>query len=153
LHVYCIFFIWKTTKTLIFGFKQLFFCFVLIKVRQARPGSLRFLGNSKNLRNFAYVLLRGENYLFFVFTLLGGHLIKIKRMVFAILVLTPLYINTHTLTLHKNDNSLSSESVLCHSVEHCKCLIKSYEHKNQDNCRLVEVKDGDRVVFRKYYNH
>jgi len=47
----------KPLKPLFFGFKQLFWCFVLIKVRQARPASLKFLGNSKNLRNFACALL------------------------------------------------------------------------------------------------
>ena len=70
-------------------------------------------------------------------------------------ILLPLFASAHTLTLvvHKNNNSLSSGTVVCHSVEHCKYLIRSYEYKNQGNCRLLEIKDGDRVVYRKYYQH
>ncbi len=79
----------------------------------------------------------------------------IKRMTLAILVFLPILASAHTLTLvvHKNNNSLSSGVMVCHSIEHCKYLIKSYEYRNQGNCRLVEIKDGGRVVYRKYYNH
>ncbi len=70
-------------------------------------------------------------------------------------LMLPVWANAHTLTLvvHKNDQSLSSGTMVCHSVEHCKYLVKSFEYKNQGNCRLLEVKDGDRVIYRKHYKH
>jgi|GEM_PF-451939 hypothetical protein len=78
-----------------------------------------------------------------------------SKLVLILGLIGSLSVSAHTLTLvvHKNDQSLSSGSMVCHSIEHCKYLIKSYEYRNQDSCHLVEIKDGNRVVYRKYYNH
>ncbi|WPE16521.1 hypothetical protein R5P06_00255 [Candidatus Thioglobus autotrophicus] len=78
-----------------------------------------------------------------------------KRLLLVSALLLSTLAGAHTLTLviHKNDNTLSSGVVVCHSMAHCQYLIKSYEYKNKGNCRLVEVKDGAQVVYRKYYQH
>lgn len=78
---------------------------------------------------------------------------KVIKSILLSIALLPLLASAHTLTLvaHKNDQSLSSGTMDC--IEHCKYLIKSYEYRNQGNCRLVEVKDGNRVVYRRYYRN
>jgi hypothetical protein len=77
---------------------------------------------------------------------------KIKTILLSTILLST-FVSAHTLTLvaHKNDNSLSSGTKVCNSIEHCKYLINEYEYRNQNNCRLVEIKDGNQVIYRKYY--
>lgn len=78
-----------------------------------------------------------------------------KRLLLASTLLLSTLAGAHTLTLisHKNDQSLSSGSTICNSIEHCKYLIKSFEYKNKGDCRMVEIKDGNQVVYKKDYNY
>jgi hypothetical protein len=71
----------------------------------------------------------------------------------AVLLSTLSGAHTITLVIHKNDQMHSSGAIVCNSVEHCKYLIKSYEYKRTGDCGWVEVKDGNRVVYRKYYKN
>ncbi len=78
----------------------------------------------------------------------------IKAVLLTTMLLSALA-SAHTLTLvvHNNDSSISSGVMVCNSIEYCKYLIKSYEYRHKGDCGLVEVKDGGRVVYRKYYSN
>lgn len=75
--------------------------------------------------------------------------------VILLAALLPTLVSAHTLTLeiHKNNNELSSGTVQCYSVEHCKYLIKVLEYKNKGECLMLEVKDRGRVVYQKRYKN
>jgi co-chaperonin GroES (HSP10) len=80
---------------------------------------------------------------------------KMIKSITLLAILLSTLANAHTLSLtfHKNNQSLSSGSVVCFSLEHCNYLIKSFEYNNKEGCRMIEVKDGDKVIYRKYYDN
>jgi len=78
----------------------------------------------------------------------------IKPILFLV-ALVPSLVSAHPLTLdiHMNDGMHSSGSMQCKDFGHCQYLIKSFEYKSQENCAMFEVKDRNRVIYRKYYNN